>query len=71
MRTIQFWKTLDPLLKTEDAAPCVHEMPFVREPHLEIVLDLGIQKLTGIFPRSSDEIVLEGPLELVRCVASF
>ena len=40
-------------------------------PNLEIVLDLGIQKLTGIFPRSSDEIVLEGPLELVRCVASF
>jgi len=40
-------------------------------PYLENVLDLGIQKLTGIFPRSSDEIVLEGPLELVRCVASF
>ena len=37
-------------------------------PHLENVLDLGIQKLTGVFPRSVDELVLEGPLELVRCV---
>jgi hypothetical protein len=35
---------------------------------LEPVLHLGEQKLTGVFPRSLDEEVLSGPLELVRCV---
>jgi NDP-4-keto-2,6-dideoxyhexose 3-C-methyltransferase len=37
---------------------------------LEVVLDLGEQKLTGCFPRSRDADVLGGPLELVRCVPS-
>jgi hypothetical protein len=34
---------------------------------LEPVLDLGVQSLTGVFPRSLDERVSAGPLELVKC----
>jgi NDP-4-keto-2,6-dideoxyhexose 3-C-methyltransferase len=30
-------------------------------------LDLGIQALTGIFPKNADEYVETGPLELVKC----
>lgn len=36
-------------------------------PNLEIVLNLGIQALTGVFPRSADEPVGTGPLQLARC----
>ena len=32
------------------------------------VLDLGEQMLTGVFPRSTDEDVTTGPLQLVKCV---
>lgn len=35
--------------------------------NLETIMDLGIQKLTGIFPLPGKE-VSEGPLELVKCV---
>lgn len=35
---------------------------------LETVLHLGNQKLTGVFPRSVDDDLISGPLELVRCV---
>ena len=35
---------------------------------LQSVLSLGIQHLTGVFPRSPDEKVTSGPLELVKCV---
>ena len=31
------------------------------------VLSLGVQKLTGVFPRTREERVTEGPLELVWC----
>jgi NDP-4-keto-2,6-dideoxyhexose 3-C-methyltransferase len=31
------------------------------------VLDLGIQALTGVFPRTRDEPVTRGPLKLVKC----
>lgn len=34
---------------------------------LEMILSLGVQQLTGIFPRSPNEQVTEGPLELVKC----
>ena len=34
------------------------------------ILNLGIQKLTGVFPASPDERVTEGPLELVWCPES-
>lgn len=37
--------------------------------NLEPVIDLGMQTLTGVFPRTVDEYVPEGPLELVRCGA--
>ncbi len=32
------------------------------------VLDLGSQTLTGVFPKSPDERITNGPLELVKCV---
>ncbi len=35
--------------------------------HLISVLDLGHQALTGVFPRSADEPVTVGPLELMWC----
>lgn len=35
--------------------------------HLVSVLDLGSQVLTGVFPRSADEAVTRGPLQLVWC----
>jgi len=31
------------------------------------ILSLGIQTLTGVFPKSKDEIVTEGPVDLVWC----
>lgn len=33
------------------------------------ILDLGIQSLTGTFPKEKDEVVTSGPLELVKCKA--
>jgi hypothetical protein len=35
--------------------------------HLVTVLNLGLQKLTGVFPKSRDAKVTEGPIELVWC----
>jgi hypothetical protein len=35
--------------------------------HLECVLDLGEQMLTGVFPREKDAKVTTGPLRLVKC----
>jgi len=34
---------------------------------LESILSLGVQELTGVFPRSANEKVTSGPLELVKC----
>ncbi|MEO6062826.1 MAG: class I SAM-dependent methyltransferase [Thermoflexales bacterium] len=31
------------------------------------IIDLGMQALTGVFPRSRDERITTGPLELVKC----
>jgi len=39
-------------------------------PHLEEVLDLGEQMLTGVFPRKKDLQITSGPLHLVKCVGS-
>lgn len=36
--------------------------------HLERVLDLGEQMLTGVFPREKNAQVTSGPLRLVKCV---
>lgn len=38
--------------------------------HLEVVLDLGEQMLTGIFPRQKGAQVTSGPLRLVKCTGS-
>jgi hypothetical protein len=35
--------------------------------HLECVLDLGEQMLTGVFPREKNAKVTKGPLRLVKC----
>jgi NDP-4-keto-2,6-dideoxyhexose 3-C-methyltransferase len=35
--------------------------------HLEPILDLGMQVLTGVFPRTPGEVVTRGPLTLVKC----
>lgn len=35
--------------------------------NLVTVLDLGDQALTGVFPRSRDQVVTTGPLQLVKC----
>ncbi len=35
--------------------------------NLEPVLDLGVQSLTGVFPRKTETKVTEGPLRLVKC----
>jgi NDP-4-keto-2,6-dideoxyhexose 3-C-methyltransferase len=39
--------------------------------NLEPVLDLGVQALTGIFPKTMEERVGEGPLRLVKCVGDY
>ena len=36
--------------------------------HLVSLLDLGEQYLTGVFPKTHDEPLTKGPLELVKCV---
>lgn len=35
--------------------------------HLDILMDLGRQALTGVFPRSKTQNVAIGPVELVKC----
>ena len=37
-------------------------------PHLEQVLDLGEQTLTGVFPATTDQQITRGPLVLVKCM---
>lgn len=36
--------------------------------HLELVLDLGEQMLTGVFPKDKSQSITIGPLRLVKCV---
>ena len=38
--------------------------------NLATVVDLGDQYLTGVFPRTRDQQLTKGPLELVRCTGS-
>lgn len=38
--------------------------------NLELVVDLGNQVLTGIFPKNKDEKITSGPLRLVKCSGS-
>jgi NDP-4-keto-2,6-dideoxyhexose 3-C-methyltransferase len=39
-------------------------------PHLEQVLDLGDQTLTGVFPKMVEQKITRGPLQLVKCFGS-
>ncbi len=36
--------------------------------NLKIILDLGIQAMTGIFPRTREQVIERGPLQLLKCV---
>jgi len=36
-------------------------------PNFETILDLGIQSLTGVFPKTKGEKITKGPLELIKC----
>jgi hypothetical protein len=50
--------------------PKVHEINACRicgNDNLISIIDLGVQSLTGVFPRPSDPEVTAGPLELVKC----
>jgi C-methyltransferase C-terminal domain/Putative zinc binding domain/Methyltransferase domain len=35
--------------------------------NLALILDLGVQALTGVFPKSPSEAVEKGPLQMVKC----
>jgi NDP-4-keto-2,6-dideoxyhexose 3-C-methyltransferase len=37
-------------------------------PQLVEVLDVGVQSLTGVFPKSRNEAITAGPLKLVKCM---
>lgn len=37
-------------------------------PHLQEVLDLGLQALTGVFPAQENQKITQGPLVLVKCI---
>ena len=45
----------------------INQCRICRNPKLVTLLDLGSQSLTGIFPKSTDEPITRGPLELVKC----
>ena len=34
------------------------------------VLDVGVQTLTGVFPKSRNEVITAGPLKLVKCMGA-
>lgn len=36
-------------------------------PNLTPILNLGVQYLTGVFPRRKEDVLTSGPLELVKC----
>ena len=46
-----------------------HRCRICNSPHLTPVLDLGTQCLTGVFPKTREERITSGPLELVKCHA--
>ena len=52
---------------TSTAYTEIHRCRLCGNQHLEEVLTLGTQALTGIFPKSREERVTVGPLTLVKC----
>ena len=51
------------------AARAITACRICKNDRLEQVLDLGAQVLTGVFPRTKDEVITRGPLALVKCHA--
>ena len=45
----------------------ISECRICKNPQLVEVLDLGVQTLTGVFPRTRTQEVTSGPLKLVKC----
>ena len=45
----------------------VHRCRVCGSTDLQSVVDLGVQSLTGVFPRTADAQLTRGPLEVVRC----
>lgn len=45
----------------------IHQCRVCGNPELDPILNLGVQALTGVFPKSTDQPVESGPLELVKC----
>lgn len=45
----------------------IHACRICGNSELPVVLDLGIQRLTGVFPKCRDQLVTAGPLALVKC----
>lgn len=45
----------------------IHACRICRHTDFEPVVDLGTQTLTGVFPRSEEQHVPTGPLELIKC----
>jgi hypothetical protein len=52
---------------TSTAYTEIHQCRLCGSQHLEEVLTLGTQALTGVFPKSREEHVTAGPLTLVKC----
>jgi NDP-4-keto-2,6-dideoxyhexose 3-C-methyltransferase len=45
----------------------IHNCRICGHEHFDLVVDLGSQALTGVFPRSEEQHVPVGPLELIKC----
>lgn len=45
----------------------IHHCRICGNPNLIKVLDLGEQALTGVFPRTKDQSVTKGPIQLLKC----
>ena len=45
----------------------INECRICKNKNLDVIIELGIQTLTGVFPKSKDEQITKGPLSLVLC----
>jgi Putative zinc binding domain len=51
-----------------DATTLIRKCRVCGNGNLTQILDLGSQAATGVFPKSPDEQVFRGPLQLIKCV---
>ena len=51
-----------------DAPTLIRKCRVCGNSNLTQILDLGSQAATGVFPKSPDERVFCGPLQLIKCV---